>query len=187
MSQLKVNSIIPVSGVPTGGGGGIIQVQNTTIKTGSSQSLTQHAFTHYSGIDVSLTPTSNTSKILISGQLFGEGSSQEPQYSWKIMRSIGGGSNADIDCTGTASGSRPGTCGHFPVAYHGGDNSSTESVATWSNIIDSPATTSAVTYKFFIYAVDNGSSYFFNRTVDDSNSVDFARGVSFMTIMEVSA
>ena len=44
MSQLKVNSIIPVAGVPTGGGGGIIQVQNTTLKTGSSLSLTQHAF-----------------------------------------------------------------------------------------------------------------------------------------------
>lgn len=26
MSQIKVNSIIPVSGVPTGGGGGIIQI-----------------------------------------------------------------------------------------------------------------------------------------------------------------
>ena len=32
MSTLKVNSIIPVAGVPTGGGGGIIQVKQA-IKT----------------------------------------------------------------------------------------------------------------------------------------------------------
>ena len=32
MSTLKVNSIIPVAGVPTGGGGGIIQMVKT-IKT----------------------------------------------------------------------------------------------------------------------------------------------------------
>ena len=69
MSQIKVNSIIPVAGVPTGGGGGIIQVQNTTIKTKASQSLTQHSYNHYSGLDVSLTPTSSSSKILISGAI----------------------------------------------------------------------------------------------------------------------
>ena len=32
MSTLKVNSIIPVAGVPTGGGGGIIQVKQTVKK-----------------------------------------------------------------------------------------------------------------------------------------------------------
>ena len=37
MSQLKVNSIIPVAGVPAGGGGGIIQVVTNTTRdnTGS--------------------------------------------------------------------------------------------------------------------------------------------------------
>ena len=187
MSQLKVNSIIPVAGVPTGGGGGIIQVQNTTLKTGSSLSLTQHAFNHYSGIDVSLTPTSSSSKILISGQVWGEGSAQDSQFQWKLMRSIGGGSNADIDCTGTGSGNRPGLMGNCPTGYYGGDNSSTETVPSWSNVLDSPGTTSEVTYKFFMYAIDNGSTFYFNRTKDDSNGVDWGRGVSFMTIMEVSA
>ena len=42
MSTLKVNSIIPVSGVPTGGGGGIIQIKqavktDTTSTTSSTQ------------------------------------------------------------------------------------------------------------------------------------------------------
>ena len=187
MSQIKVNSIIPVAGVPTGGGGGIIQVQNTTIKTKASQSLTQHSYNHYSGLDVSLTPTSSSSKILISGACFGEGSNNDTQYQFKIMRSIGGGSNADIDCTGTASGSRPGTLGAFMTPYFHGDNDSTETVASWANILDSPGTTSAITYKFMIYAVDNGSTFTFNATHSDSNGVDYARGVSYMTIMEVSA
>ena len=38
MSTLKVNSIIPVAGVPTGGGGGIIQI--ITNKTNNRTSTT---------------------------------------------------------------------------------------------------------------------------------------------------
>ena len=37
MSQLKVNSIIPVGGVPSGGAGGIIQCVQTFKVDGTSQ------------------------------------------------------------------------------------------------------------------------------------------------------
>ena len=73
MSQLKVNSIIPVSGVPTGGGGGIIQVlTNSTRDSQGSVSLANNR--SYSAVpnqNVTITPTSNTSKILISFQQLG--------------------------------------------------------------------------------------------------------------------
>ena len=40
MSQLKVDRIVPVSGVPTGGGGGIIQITQTTNETTTTVSYT---------------------------------------------------------------------------------------------------------------------------------------------------
>ena len=47
MSQIKVNSIIPVAGVPTGGGGGIIQVKQT-LKT-DAFSMNSNSFTDVTG------------------------------------------------------------------------------------------------------------------------------------------
>ena len=63
MSTLKVNSIIPVAGVPTGGGGGIIQIVEK-VKTDVFTS-TSTSFVDITGMSVSITPTSNTSKILV--------------------------------------------------------------------------------------------------------------------------
>jgi len=61
-SELRVDRIIPVNGVPTGGGGGIIQIvrvsDNTVINVTSN--------TDTDIISASITPTSASNKILIS-------------------------------------------------------------------------------------------------------------------------
>ena len=62
MSQLKVNSIIPVAGVPTGGGGGIIQVVST-IKKDAFTVNTSNNFVEVTGLNVTITPTSSTNKL----------------------------------------------------------------------------------------------------------------------------
>ena len=69
MSQIKVNSIIPVSGVPTGGGGGIIQVKQTVKTDTASHSV---AVGSVSGdvITASITPTSSTSKVLVMFSIY---------------------------------------------------------------------------------------------------------------------
>ena len=64
MSQLKVDSIIPTTGVPTGGGGGIVQVKNTTVTDTDTLSCTS-AWVD-SEIACSITPQSASNKILIS-------------------------------------------------------------------------------------------------------------------------
>jgi len=66
MSTLKVNSIIPVAGVPTGGGGGITQVKQVVKNDVTSQSSGGvTSFNDISGMSISITPTSSTNKILI--------------------------------------------------------------------------------------------------------------------------
>ena len=69
MSTLKVNSIIPVGGVPTGGGGGIVQIVTATHNSQVSQSSngsgnTQTTLTD-TGLTASITPTSTSNKVLV--------------------------------------------------------------------------------------------------------------------------
>ena len=64
MSTLKVNSIIPVAGVPTGGGGGIVQVKQT-VDTTSTTTISTTSYTDAGSLSVSITPKFSSSKILI--------------------------------------------------------------------------------------------------------------------------
>ena len=63
MSQLKVNSIVPVGGLPSGSNGGIIQVKQT-VKTDSFSSSSS-TLVDVTGFSVDITPSSNSNKILI--------------------------------------------------------------------------------------------------------------------------
>ena len=67
MSQLKVNSIIPVGGVASGQGGGIIQVIQTF--KGDAESTTSTTFEDLNGMSATITPSSSSNKILISFSL----------------------------------------------------------------------------------------------------------------------
>ena len=56
MSQLKVNSIVPAGGLPSGSNGGIIQVKQT-LKT-DAFSMNSNSFTDVTGMSVVITPSS---------------------------------------------------------------------------------------------------------------------------------
>ena len=64
MSQLKVNSIIPVAGVPTGGGGGIVQVVQK-IKTSAWAASIGSSGTVPTGMYQTITTKTDSSKVLI--------------------------------------------------------------------------------------------------------------------------
>jgi len=168
MSQLKVNSIIPVAGVPTGGGGGIIQIVQTT-KTDTFTS-TSTSFTDITGMSVSITPTSSSSKILISAEI---------NY---------GGNNFNFFCNllrgstilnAPSSGNNPCTvalCGITTTTYQIFNGSLV--------FLDSPSTTSATTYKLQI-ACQSGGEFFLNRSKRDSSADSVCS--STISVMEVSA
>tara|TARA_B100000424_G_scaffold204014_1_gene161111 strand:+ start:171 stop:701 length:531 start_codon:yes stop_codon:yes gene_type:complete len=70
MSQLKVNSIVPVGGLPAGASaGGIIQTVTASTTTSVSQSYSSEGSFQTTitdtGLSASITPSSNSSKILV--------------------------------------------------------------------------------------------------------------------------
>ena len=71
MSQIKVDSIIPRGGLASGSSGGIIQVRSVT-KTDTFQTSSA-SFTDITGLSVSITPQSTSSKILIQVHITGDG------------------------------------------------------------------------------------------------------------------
>jgi hypothetical protein len=181
MSTLKVNKIIPTAGVPTGGGGGIIQIKQTVLTAASSYVPSgPHVWTDVSGFNCTITPTSSTSKIMI---VVGIGAFH--QESGTIAGKIQRGST-DIG-VGDANGNRPrsGFRMYGSAIYNRNHSGSYQ-----FTFLDSPATTSATTYKLQTQA-ENGSSYtvFLNRACNDSNNHYSYRSttISTMTLMEVSA
>ena len=67
-SELRVDKIIPTAGVPTGGGGGIIQIKQAYKTDQTTMSSTSMA--DISGLSVSITPKFTTSKILVTAHVY---------------------------------------------------------------------------------------------------------------------
>jgi hypothetical protein len=83
---------------------------------------------------------------------------------------------------GETSGSRIScTIGNFS---HTGDSNRTYEFGT--NFLDSPSTTSSVTYKLQLLC-ETSNTFYLNRTVNDPNSTTGFRPISQITVMEVKA
>ena len=61
-SELRVDRIIPVDGVPTGGAGGVIQMKHSLATTAVSNSTTSYVST---GTTVTITPKSSTNYFYV--------------------------------------------------------------------------------------------------------------------------
>ena len=162
-SELRVNRIIPVDGVPTGGGGGVIQVvfgSTTTEVTNTNGNYTDTTIT------ATITPKFSTSKIMVIASiqwlLYREAT--ETNGSFKLLRgstNISEHANAVHIEAGTTSQSRIISEGGYTIQR-----------------LDSPATTSATTYKvqFKTDVTANGAQMIVNRN----------NAPGCITLMEVS-
>ena len=175
MSTLKVNSIIPVAGVPTGGGGGIIQVKSV-VKTDVFTS-TSTSFVDITGMSVSITPTSNTSKILVIAQCAVSG------------EDAGTGIILDRDGTEPLTADANGSRQRFTIIgfYAASDRENRYgNGANHISFLDSPATTSQVTYKLRA-KTRSSSTFYVNQTRHTGDDTNGSVGTSTLTVMEVSA
>ena len=188
MSTLKVNSIIPVAGVPTGGGGGIIQiVQKTktdTSTTSVATNTTSSAFESVSSMTHSITPISASSKILVDFMYNCTVGQNGTLLMMTLVRKIGSGSFAEVtDYLGDTDESRH-RCSITLVPEHNGYSCNQARLS----FLDSPATTSAVTYGIRVRH-DSGSTLtvYINRNYTDSNHVYIPRPCTVLKLSEVSA
>ena len=157
MSELRTNRIIPRDGLPSGSSGGIIQVKMGVTTT---QSTTNSGNFDATNLQVTITPTRSDSKIflMVSGGMNGPaGGSGSCHIGYKIYRSIGGGSFAETE---SSSGGQS--------QYYGAPNEyNTLSI----NYLDSPSTTSAVTYKLYQKSIAGGSSASVNRNSNNQTQI----------------
>ena len=176
MSTLKVNKIIPTAGVPTDGGGGIVQVKQTVKDDTASTSSNSESDL----MNVTITPTSNSSKILIFIDLKIGSSSQstDPQFFlYRNSTKVYYGANA----------------GNRLAGFFGADEYDSYNNAQWlqkcvqANYLDSPGVDTQVTYTIKWRVVDTNHTLYLNRTGNDNNSAAYARTASSITVMEVSA
>ena len=171
-SKLRVDHIEPVSGIPTGGGGGIIQVISTSWN--STTSSTSTSFVEISSnLRTTITPKFNTSKILVTSCLYT--SAVNSRQTYRMYRSIAGAAygqapNASADGTDNDDG-----------MYNLYTNSEHFMKMNSFTFLDAPSTTGAVIYTPY-WSVSGGTIYINRDAQGDTN-----RGVSTITVMEVSA
>tara|TARA_B100000900_G_C20470226_1_gene671044 strand:+ start:519 stop:1031 length:513 start_codon:yes stop_codon:yes gene_type:complete len=169
MSELRTNRIVPRDGLVSGANGGIIQVVHASKKNLQNFNSTVPSFTDLAGLSLSITPTRSDSKILLSYNIYV--SADNTVAFFRILR----GSTFIEGPSGTPSTN--GRSGHS-INYI---NTSTMQVSS-ATILDSPSTTSALTYKIQAGTHD-GSTVQINSWRDDTANYF---GVSTFTAMEVS-
>jgi len=150
--------------------GKVLQVLST-IKTDTA-SLDSSTFGDISGLSVSITPSSSSSKILVSAVIHAVAVGVNTNPYLRLLRG-----STDI-AQGDAAGSRVRVTS---TTY-------TELFAPATIIfLDSPSTTSSVTYKIQWASSANGYTIVLNRSGSDTDSADRARSISTITVMEVAA
>ena len=159
------------TGAPTGC---VIQVKSTT-KTDADFSHNTSTVTTITGLTVTITPKSTSSKILILGSICFGRSNANSGYPLKLFRDsteIGSGDSAGSRPVGIASLNMTGYGQYYMDHRH-------------VNFLDSPNTTSAITYSFRVVSRD-GSTIYINRSQDDADAVYSDRGSSTITVMEIA-
>lgn len=155
MSELRTNRIVPRDGLPSGASGGIIQMVQT-IKT-DTFATTSTSFVDV-GLSASITPTSSSNKVLVRAVVCAGNGQSGSDNKIRVLR------GSTVITTND-------------VFVRNASISETETYVI--EILDSPSTTSATTYK--VQGNVETNEIFVNRR----NNLD-TMGESSITLMEVS-
>ena len=154
-------------------GGGVVQVKSTA-KT-DTFSTTSATFTDVTSLSVSITPTSASNKILVLASVNGNGNTGVASLQGQLVR------NSTAIAIGDAAGSRT------QVSFGNIEFITPVMVESSVMFLDSPATTSATTYKIQVRSNVSGSTVVVNRGFNDGDTATQTRGISTITVMEVTA
>ena len=173
MSELRTNRIVPRDGLPSGSSGGIIQVKMGTF---TDRFTTNSATMVDTGLSVSITPTRADSKILVNVSLgsFANGTGLKRAF-MNIVRDstnvIVGDADTGHEVTAAvntrASGYASGT--QIPLSFM---------------VLDSPSTTSSVTYKVQASIGSDSGNVYLNYP--ESNDQYGANTASTIVVIEFS-
>jgi len=154
--------------------GKVLQVVSAT-KT-DTQSFSSSSFSDITGLSLSITPSSTSSKILVFGYAMVAWDSANAKIGINLVR------NTTNILIGDAAGSRQRLTGFL---YLG--TTCTSVFPSAFNYLDAPSTTSATTYKIQASSLDNTGNVYVNRSFNDTDNSTFARTASTITAMEISA
>ena len=158
--------------------GKILQVvQTVKTDTFSEGTLASGVYTG-DVITCSITPTSSSSKILITGSIVAGSDSSEANIGAILVRD-----STITDYRGEASSNRT------RMAAAAASPHTTVNVNLKLDYLDSPSTTSQITYRVRICALFGGSSHtaYVNRASDETDASYTPRAASTLTLMEVAA
>lgn len=185
-SIIKVDQIqTAAGGVPTTQGlgvlGGIVSVSQALNQTRSSLVNVANDFVDVTGLSVTVTPASANSKFLIFMRVFGEGPAPDAHNISIALFRDSTNVNAGLS-TGVTAQSVISTAGSD---YYNGDTSTTPQV--WNaTTLDSPNTTSPITYKVRMTNQGGTDTFWLNGTVSGDIAAYAERGSSELIVLELN-
>lgn len=159
---------------PDNSSGTVINTQTTT-KSDTFSSSTATAWTDVTGLSVTITPSSSSNTVLIMGHI--SSIQVTDDYMFRIVRdstAVGIGDSDGANRTECTIGSLQGIT----------NNNGTQAYPFFFE--DSPATTSATTYKIQFFINASGTLYV-NRSTNDTDSDNNGRAISTIIAQEVVA
>tara|TARA_R110000822_G_scaffold2448_1_gene11711 strand:+ start:351 stop:884 length:534 start_codon:yes stop_codon:yes gene_type:complete len=175
MALTKLNSASVIDRLPVGS---VLQTKQTVQNLFLDMVCSGSNLTDISGFSVSITPTSTSSKILIT-------------YSINVGYYANWNGIGFVLCKGStpitdAVGNTSGRGNRHPVTTSGGGVNTFHMTNETFSFLDSPTTTSATTYSVKIrdFNGDGGKAYL-NGSVTTNDSTNLPRGSSTITVQEI--
>ena len=156
----------------------ILQVKQTVKQSTFSETVNRNQATGSCGLDVTITPSSTSSKMLIVVQAC-IGFISDDNVGFIVQRS-----------GTTLSGYLPTSAGSRMTAGSGGVTRNNDYLANVNgNYLDSPSTTSSITYSVRLKygRNDDNRTIYLNRGETDNNNAGRMRTTSVITVMEVAS
>jgi hypothetical protein len=168
-----INASAAIAGTKLSGAGKVLQVVSTT-KTDTFTGTNLTSFTDITGMSVSITPSSSSSKIFVLYTLNYGVSATGLRAFIKLLR----------DSTAVGVGATAGS--RLSVNSYMNNSMISATTSVVNSFLDSPSTTSSITYKLQISSEASGFNQYINRSDQDTDNATFARTASTITVMEIA-